>query len=31
VIRDDQNFNQAAESLRRQIIEKTGVDIAEIG
>jgi type II secretory pathway predicted ATPase ExeA len=31
VIRDDQNFNQAAEDLRRQIIEKTGVDIAEIG
>jgi type II secretory pathway predicted ATPase ExeA len=30
VIRDDQNFNQAAEDLRRQIIEKTGVDIAEI-
>jgi type II secretory pathway predicted ATPase ExeA len=31
VIRDDQNFNQAAENLRQQIIEKTGVDIAEIG
>lgn len=31
VIRDDQNFNQAAEDLRQQIIEKTGVDIAEIG
>jgi type II secretory pathway predicted ATPase ExeA len=30
VIRDDQNFNQAAEDLRQQIIEKTGVDIAEI-
>jgi type II secretory pathway predicted ATPase ExeA len=30
VIRDDQNFNQAAENLRQQIIEKTGVDIAEI-
>ena len=31
VIRDDQNFNQAAENLRQQIIDKTGVDIAEIG
>ena len=31
VIRDDQNFNQAAENLRQQIIEKTGIDIAEIG
>jgi general secretion pathway protein A len=31
VIRNDQNFNQAAEDLRQQIIEKTGVDIAEIG
>jgi len=31
VIRDDQYFNQAAEDLRQQIIEKTGVDIAEIG
>ena len=31
VIRDDQNFNQAAEDSRQQIIEKTGVDIAEIG
>jgi type II secretory pathway predicted ATPase ExeA len=31
VIREDQNFNQAAEDLRQQIIEKTGVDIAEIG
>lgn len=30
VIRDDQNFNQAAEDLRQQIIEKTGVDIAEV-
>ena len=30
VIRDDQYFNQAAEDLRQQIIEKTGVDIAEI-
>lgn len=30
VIRDDQNFNQAAEDLRQQIIDKTGVDIAEI-
>ncbi len=29
-IREDQNFNQAAEDLRQQIIEKTGVDIAEI-
>ena len=29
-IRDDQNFNQAAEDLRQQIIDKTGVDIAEI-
>ena len=31
VIRDDQSFNQAAEDLRQQIIDKTGVDIAEIG
>ena len=31
VIRDDQNFHQAAENLRQQIIEKTGVDIAGIG
>ena len=31
VIRDDQPANQAAENLRQQIIEKTGVDIAEIG
>ena len=31
VIRDDQYFNQAAEDLRQQIIEKTGVDIADIG
>ena len=31
VIRDGQNINQAAEALRQQIIEKTGVDIAEIG
>ena len=30
VIREDQNFNQAAEDLRQQIIEKTGVDIAAI-
>ena len=30
VIRDDQYVNQAAEDLRQQIIEKTGVDIAEI-
>ena len=30
VIRDDQYFNQSAEDLRQQIIEKTGVDIAEI-
>jgi len=30
VIRDDQNFNQAAEDLRQQIIEKTGIDIAEV-
>ena len=30
VIRDDQHMNPAAEELRRQIIEKTGVDIAEI-
>ena len=30
VIRDDQYLNQAAEDLRQQIIEKTGVDIAEI-
>ncbi len=31
VIRDDQNVNQSAENLRQQIIEKTGVDIAEVG
>jgi len=31
VMRDDQNFNQAAEDLRQQIIDKTGVDIAEVG
>ncbi len=31
VIRDDQNFNQSAEDLRHQILEKTGVDIAEVG
>jgi len=31
VIRDDQNFNQAAENLRQQIIDKTGVDIAATG
>jgi len=31
VMRDDQIFNQAAEDLRQQIIDKTGVDIAEIG
>jgi general secretion pathway protein A len=31
VIRDDLNINQSAENLRQQIIEKTGVDIAEIG
>ena len=31
VIRDDQNFNQDAENLRQQIIDKTGTDIAEIG
>jgi type II secretory pathway predicted ATPase ExeA len=31
VIRDDQYVNNAAENLRQQIIEKTGVDIAEIG
>jgi hypothetical protein len=31
VIREDQTSNQAAEDLRQQIIEKTGVDIAEIG
>jgi type II secretory pathway predicted ATPase ExeA len=31
VIRDDQNFNQAAEDLRQQIIDKTGIDIADIG
>lgn len=31
VIRDDQVFNQAAENLRQQIIDKTGVDIAEVG
>lgn len=31
VIRDDLHTNQAAENLRRQIIEKTGIDIADIG
>jgi len=31
VIRDDQQVNQAAEDLSQHIIEKTGVDIAEIG
>ncbi len=31
VIRDDLEENKAAEELRQQIIEKTGVDIAEIG
>ena len=31
VIRDDQHVNQDAEDLRQQIIEKTGVDIADIG
>ncbi len=31
VIRDDQNFNPAAEDLRQRIIEKTGIDIADIG
>ena len=31
VIRDDQNINQAAEDLRQQIIDKTGVDIADVG
>jgi general secretion pathway protein A len=31
VIRDDLNINQSAENLRQQIIEKTGVDIAEVG
>lgn len=31
VIRDDQDVNQDAEDLRQQIIDKTGVDIAEIG
>jgi len=31
VIRDDQQVNQAAEDLRQQIIEKTGIDIADIG
>ncbi len=31
MIRDDQNKNQAAEDLRQQIIDKTGVDIAEVG
>lgn len=31
VIRDDQHVNQSAEDLRQQIIEKTGIDIAEIG
>jgi general secretion pathway protein A len=31
VIRDDQHVNKSAEDLRQQIIQKTGVDIAEIG
>jgi len=31
VIRDGQHINQSAEDLRQQIIEKTGVDIAEVG
>jgi len=31
VIRDDQQVNQAAEDLRQQILNKTGVDIAEVG
>ena len=31
VIRDDQQVNQTAEDLRQQIIEKTGLDIADIG
>ena len=31
VIRDDQQVNQAAEDLRQQIIEKSGIDIADIG
>jgi len=31
VIRDDQHINRAAEDLRQQILDKTGVDIAEIG
>jgi len=31
VIRDDQHVNQSAEDLRQQIIEKTGIDIADIG
>jgi hypothetical protein len=30
VIRDDLETNPAAEDLRQQIIEKTGVDIADI-
>ena len=31
VIRDNQQVNQTAEDLRQQIIEKTGIDIADIG
>jgi general secretion pathway protein A len=31
VIRDDLNLNQAAEKMRQQIIEKTGIDIADVG
>lgn len=30
-IREDQAINEEAESLRRQIVEKTGIDIADIG
>jgi general secretion pathway protein A len=31
VIRDDQHINQSAEDLRQQILNKTGVDIADVG
>ena len=31
VIRDDQNLNPDAEDLRQQILDKTGVDIADVG
>ena len=30
-IREDQAINDEAESLRQQILEKTGIDIADVG